>query len=149
VTERPEGGDHVRGRRGVDHVAPDRRDVLDLVSPADFGALDEGPPRAREGRRALEASMRDPRAERDRPVHVDGIESGEAMEADDVPRRAPATADLDQEIGAAGEEAALRATPRAELDGFATRRGLVVVEAHRSHERALALKRCSGDGPLR
>jgi hypothetical protein len=46
------------------------------------------------------------------------------MEADDLPRRAPPAMDLNNQIGPAGEEATLRAKPRAQLDR------LVVVEAH-------------------
>jgi len=74
--------------------------------------------------------MRDQRAERDRPIDVDGIESGHAMEADDLPRRAPPAMDLNHEIGPAGEEATLRPESRRQLDGLSNRRGLVVVKAH-------------------
>jgi len=100
------------------------------VSPDDFSALDERAQRALEGRRVFEAAMRDQRADRDRPVDVDGIEPGHAMEADDLPRRAPPAMDLNHEIGPAGEEATLLAEPHAQRDGLSNRRGLVVVQAH-------------------
>ena len=104
--------------------------------PPMTSALSTSARSALEGRRALEAAMRDQRAERDRLVGVDGIESGHAMEADDVPRRAPPAMDLNHEIGPAGEEATLPAEPRAQLDRLSNRRGLVVVEAHLFRHRA-------------
>jgi hypothetical protein len=65
--ERQQDGNHVRGGRGVDDVASDRRHVPDVMSPDDLRALDERAQRALEGRRALEAAMRDQRPEGDRP----------------------------------------------------------------------------------
>ena len=156
--QRQQDGDHVCGGRGVDDVASDGRHVPDLVSPDNLRALDERAQRALEGWRAFEAAMRDQRADPDRPVDVDGIESGHAMEADDVPWRAPAAMDLNHEIGPAGEKTTPLAEPRAQLDGLPNRRGLVVVKAHlfRHHgkvcvkiyarKRHLPHQSCSPDG---
>ena len=96
---------------------------------------------APELRRPLQAPVRHPRAQRHRAVDLDRVEPGHAVQAHHVPREELAAANLDEEVGPPGEEARLGAVPRAERDGLAHRRGLVVLEAH---GRVTSLARTAG-----
>src|SRR5207249_2685589 len=63
-------------------------------------------------------------------VGVDAVETGDPVQAHEVPRPPRAPAHLDDEVGAAGEEAAVGAEARALLDRLGQRGRLVVLEAH-------------------
>src|SRR5205823_1685650 len=117
-------------RRGVDDVAAHRGNVADLMAADDLGALDQRLQRALEAGLPLQPAVGHPRAERDRAADVDGVEAGHAVQAHDVLRPELAAAHLDEEVGAPGQEAAVGAEPRAQLDGLAHGGGLVVLEVH-------------------
>src|SRR5213594_3277226 len=111
--------DHIRRGRRVDDVAANRRHVTHLMAAHDLGTFDERPQRALKVCRGLDPPVRYPRAEADRPVDLDRIESGDTLQADDVARVEPAAMDLDHEIRSSGEEAPVDAEPSAELDRLA------------------------------
>src|SRR5215510_4614569 len=70
--------------------------------------------------------------EADTAIGLDPGEPRDAMEADDVARRDPPAPDLDDQVGAPGEEARFRTETRGEGDRVVETLGLVVLEA--AHE---------------
>src|SRR5262249_61575577 len=101
-----------------------------LLPAAATGALAERGEWATKLRRALQPPVSHERAERDRSVGLDRVESRHAMQAHQVARHDLAAAHLDEEIGAAGQEAPVPAEARAELHRLTHGGWLVIVEAH-------------------
>jgi hypothetical protein len=54
-----------------------------------------------------------------RSVHLQGVEPGDTLEADHMARGQPATVDLHDEIGPAGEETTIGPEPRGKVDCLA------------------------------
>src|SRR4029077_4233153 len=100
-----------------------------LVASDHLGPLDETAERAGQRRRPLDRAMGDARAERDSPVDLDAGEPGNLLETDHVARPDPPALDLDDQVGAAGQKARLRAEARGEGDRVLQALGLVILES--------------------
>src|SRR5207249_11451414 len=101
-----------------------------LVAADHRGALDECLRRPLEGGAALDRPVGHEGPEPARAVRLDAVESGHAVQAHHVARRDLAPPHLDDEVRAAGQEAALLAEPRPEGDRVGDRARLVALEAH-------------------
>ena len=121
-----------RARRATPLATSSGGDVAHLMPADHLGALDETAERAGQRRRPLDGAMGHAGAQADTAIALDPGEPRDTMEAHDVARRDPPAPDLDDQVGAPGEEARLRTETRGEGDRVVETLGLVVLEA--AHE---------------